>query len=158
LEHPNIVQVLDVGEHDGLPYVAMELMDRGSLADAISENPLPPRRAAEVVELLARAVQTAHDAGIIHRDLKPANVLLGTPRAVQPDHPALGTLQLLGVPKVSDFGLAKRINEERGQTRTGAVIGTPSYMAPEQAQGKTNQVRPAVDIYALGAILYECLT
>jgi tRNA A-37 threonylcarbamoyl transferase component Bud32 len=159
LTHPNIVKVFDVGKHEGLPYVTMEYMDRGSLAEVIDHNPLPPRRAAEVIELLARAVHTAHQAGIIHRDIKPANVLLATaPVSLDMYHPAYQTLRLLGVPKVADFGLAKRMDEEGGQTRTGAVMGTPAYMAPEQAMGKNRQIGPAADVWALGAILYECLT
>jgi YD repeat-containing protein len=159
LAHAHIVEVLDLGEFEGLPYVTMEFMDKGSLAEVIENNPMPPRRAAEVMELLARAVQHAHDTGIIHRDLKPANVLLSSPSAsLSTSHPAYQTLQLLGVPKVADFGLAKRVNEEGGQTRTGAVVGTPAYMAPEQAMGKTKELDHACDIWALGAILYECLT
>lgn len=158
LSHPHIVPVIAVGRHNGLPYVALEFMDRGSLADAITDNPLMPARAAELVEILARAVQAAHDAGIIHRDLKPANVLLASPVDVSSDHPAVATLNLLGVPKVADFGLAKRIDDEGAQTRTGAIMGTPGYMAPEQATGKSRTLGPSCDIWALGAILYECLT
>jgi serine/threonine protein kinase len=155
--HPHIVRVWEVGEYQGLPYAALEFMDRGNLREAIANNPLPARCAAEVVELVARAMQTAHEAGIIHRDLKPANILLSTP---EDGHPlsTWATVRLLGVPKVSDFGLAKQIDGEGANTRTGAVMGTPSYMAPEQAEGRTKYVGPATDIYSLGAILYECLT
>ena len=142
LDHPNIVKVFDVGEHDGHDYFALELCPGGSLAGRLDGTPLPPREAAELAEKLARAVAAAHAAGIVHRDLKPGNVLLGSG----------------GEPKVTDFGLAKRLDDDSGQTRTGAVMGTPSYMAPEQAFGDTRGIGPAVDVYALGAILYEMLT
>src|SRR5262249_30288386 len=117
-----------------------ELVGGGSLADLLSRGPLPPRRAAELVERVACAIQHAHERGIVHRDLKPANVLLAGD----------------GTPKVTDFGLAKR-SDDSGLTATGAVLGTPSYMAPEQAQGKPNVGAPC-DLWALGAVLYECLT
>jgi tRNA A-37 threonylcarbamoyl transferase component Bud32 len=139
LQHPNIVQVYEVGEHAGLPYLALELCAGGSLEKKLNGTPLPPREAAELVEKLAQAMHVAHGRGVIHRDLKPANVLLAED----------------GTPKVTDFGLAKKL-DEAGQTATGAVMGTPSYMAPEQAGGKP--VGPLADVYALGAILYECLT
>jgi serine/threonine-protein kinase len=142
LQHPNIVQVFEVGEHDGLPFFSMEFCPEGSLADRLEGAPLDPRRAGTLVATLARAVQAAHEVRVVHRDLKPGNVLLGSG----------------GTPKVSDFGLAKRLDEGGGQTADGAIIGTPSYMAPEQAGGKTSAVGPAADVYALGAILYELLT
>src|SRR5262249_36161388 len=104
-------------------------------------TPFPPKIAAAIVEKLARAMDAAHQKGVIHRDLKPANVLLAED----------------GTPKVTDFGLAKKL-DEAGQTHSGAIVGTPSYMAPEQAQGKSKEIGPACDVYALGAILYECLT
>src|SRR5262245_20387125 len=111
LQHPHIVQVVEIGEHQGLPYVTMEFMDRGSLQDAIAGNPLPPRRAADLVEMVARAVQVAHDNGIIHRDIKPGNVLLTLPpETLDPAHPAHQTMMMLGMPKVGDFGLAKRLD------------------------------------------------
>jgi len=153
LQHPNIVQIHEVGEHQGLPYFALEFVDGGSLAQRLVHSPLSPGSAAELVETLARAVHAAHAHGIVHRDLKPANVLLTAG----------------GFPKVADFGLAKRLDDAAGQTASGAVLGTPSYMAPEQAGGRSpldsgdtarggNRVSPAVDVYALGAILYETLT
>jgi hypothetical protein len=141
LQHPHIVQVFDIGEHHGTPYFSQEFCPGGSLATKLSGTPLPPRQAAALVETLARAVHAAHQAGILHRDLKPANVLLTADNQ----------------PKIADFGLAKKLGEA-GQTATGAVMGTPSYMAPEQAGGKSKELGPAADVYALGAILYECLT
>jgi WD40 repeat protein len=143
LQHPNVVQVHDSGRHDGRPFMALELVPGGSLHDRLNGGPLPPAEAARLVEGVARGVQAAHAAGIVHRDLKPGNVLLAAD----------------GTPKVTDFGLAKRVEgEDAGLTRTGAVLGTPSYMAPEQAGGDGKRVGPAADVYALGAILYECLT
>jgi serine/threonine protein kinase len=141
LQHPNIVQVYEIGGHHGLPFFSLEFCAGGSLARRLDGRPLPPGRAAELVEALARAVAAAHRAAVIHRDLKPANVLFTAD----------------GTPKVTDFGLAKRLDETR-LTATGAVMGTPSYMAPEQARGDVTAVGPAADVYALGAILYECLT
>jgi WD40 repeat protein len=141
LSHPNVVQVYEVGETGGLPFFALEFFPGGSLARRLGGTPLPPGDAARLVEVLARAVQAAHEAGVVHRDLKPANVLLAAD----------------GTPKVADFGLAKLAGGDSGRTATGAVLGTPSYMAPEQAQGK-KEVGPQVDVYALGAVLYECLT
>jgi serine/threonine-protein kinase len=142
LRHPNIVQVHDVGEMAGQPYFTMELVEGGSLAQKIAGTPQPVRQAAELVATLASAVQFAHQSGIMHRDLKPANILLATD----------------GTPKITDFGLARSIQEGPRLTLTGARLGTPSYMAPEQALGKTSALGPAVDIYALGAVLYELLT
>jgi outer membrane protein assembly factor BamB/tRNA A-37 threonylcarbamoyl transferase component Bud32 len=140
LSHPNVVQIFEVGEHDGLPYLSLEFCAGGGLDRKLSGTPQPPRQAAALVRTLAEAMQAAHDAKVIHRDLKPANVLLMSD----------------GTPKITDFGLAKKLDEQ-GRTQTGAVMGTPSYMAPEQAQGRKD-VGPAADTYALGAILYECLT
>jgi hypothetical protein len=142
LQHPNIVQIFEVGQSHGLPYFSLEFVDGGSLADQLAVAPLAARRAAALVETLALAMHHAHRQGIVHRDLKPANVLLAAD----------------GTPKITDFGLAKRLEVPSGQTRTGAVVGTPGYMAPEQAGGKNREVGPAADVYALGAILYECLT
>jgi serine/threonine-protein kinase len=144
LAHPNIVQIHEIGEQDGLPYFSLEYCDGGSLEKQLAGTPLPPAQAAALVETLARAVEAAHQQGVIHRDLKPGNVLLSA---------ACG----LADPKITDFGLAKRLEDAPGQTQTGAILGTPSYMAPEQAEGRKDVGAPA-DVYALGAILYECLT
>jgi serine/threonine-protein kinase len=142
LHHPHIVQIYEVGRQDGCPYCCLEFIDGGNLADKLRGAPLPAEQAARLVEKLARAMQAAHQHGIIHRDLKPGNVLLTAE----------------GEPKITDFGLAKRMDSELAQTKTGAVLGTPAYMAPEQAEGKGAAVGPATDIYGLGAILYELLT
>jgi tetratricopeptide (TPR) repeat protein len=142
LQHPNIVQVYEVGEQDGLPYFSLEYVDGGSLLGKVAGTPQPAREAAKTVQALAQAMDYAHRRGIMHRDLKPANILLTSD----------------GVPKITDFGLAKRFDEDASQTRTGAILGTPSYMAPEQAAGKSKEVGPPADIYALGSILYELLT
>jgi hypothetical protein len=148
LQHPHIVAVYEVGEHDGRPFFSMEFCAGGSLKEKLAGTPLSPREAARLVETLASAVEAAHQKGIVHRDLKPANVLL----SAGPGAPLVDC-----TPKVADFGLAKRL-DDAGRTATGAVVGTPSYMAPEQAAGKTKEVGPAADVYALGAVLYECLT
>jgi hypothetical protein len=142
LRHPNVVQVYDVGDADGRPYFTMELMEGGSLARKMAGAPQPPRQTAALLATLAEAMHAAHQAGIVHRDLKPANILF------TPD----------GTPKVADFGLARRLEVGPGLTQSGVPLGTPSYMAPEQARGQSRAVGPAVDVYALGAILYECLT
>jgi tetratricopeptide (TPR) repeat protein/tRNA A-37 threonylcarbamoyl transferase component Bud32 len=151
LQHPNIVQVFEWGEHQQVPYLALEFVSGGSLAERVRQAPLPPTKAAECVEQLARAVGCAHAAGIIHRDLKPENVLLTAD----------------GTPKVADFGLAKRVETGEPQaaapgaadlTRPGSIVGTPNYMAPEQARGGRGGVGPAADIYSLGAILYRLLS
>jgi serine/threonine protein kinase/tetratricopeptide (TPR) repeat protein len=161
-QHPNVVQIFEVGEQEGRPYLVLEFVEGGSLAQALNGSPQPPREAAQLVETLARAVHYAHQQGIVHRDLKPANVLLASGGWEHPDaltrsggsHPPLAGL----VPKITDFGLAKRLGGEAGWTQTGAILGTPSYMAPEQALGRNQAVGPATDVYALGAILYELLT
>jgi hypothetical protein len=142
LDHPNIVPVFEVGEHDGQSYFSMAFVEGGSLAGRIAGGPLPPREAAELVEAIARAAQFAHERGVVHRDLKPANILLDSE----------------GRPRVSDFGLAKHAKSGDSLTSTGAIVGTPGYMAPEQAAGKTNLVGPLSDVYGLGAILYALLT
>jgi serine/threonine-protein kinase len=158
LAHPNIVQVHEVGAHQGRPFFAMEYVEGGSLEEKLGGTPLPAGQAAELVKTLAQAVQAAHDKGVVHRDLKPANVLLTAPaRPPAAERDAAGGLAF-GVPKITDFGLAKRLDGEVGQTQSGAIMGTPSYMAPEQAAGRSKAVGPACDVWALGAILYECLT
>jgi WD40 repeat protein len=166
LQHPNIVQVYEVGEEDGRPYFSMELVEGGALDRKIAGAPQPAGPTAELVEVLARAAHYAHTRGVVHRDLKPANVLLAGPIGNATEgvpYSAVGNA-LRGVPgadavpKITDFGLAKRLDLGPGQTRSGAVLGTPSYMAPEQAEGRPEAVGPLADVYALGAILYECLT
>jgi WD40 repeat protein/tRNA A-37 threonylcarbamoyl transferase component Bud32 len=146
VQHPNVVQLLEAGEHDGLPYFTLEFIEGGTLAGKLDGTPLPSEEAARLVEGLARGVHRAHECGVVHRDLKPANVLLTKD----------------GTPKITDFGLAKKVEGGAGLTRTGAVVGTPSYMAPEQAGhlsgAQAPPVGPSADVYSLGAILYECLT
>jgi len=142
LRHPNIVQIYDIGEVDGMPFVSLELVEGGDLQNRLAGTPQPGGPAALLLATLARAVHAAHQARIVHRDLKPPNVLLTAD----------------GVPKITDFGLAKRLESDDNQTRSGDIMGTPSYMAPEQALGHNKDVGPAADIYALGAILYEVLT
>ena len=134
LRHPHIVQLYDVGELASGPYFTMELVEGGSLA--LMGRPLPPRQAAELIAKLANAVQFAHKSGFMHRDLKPANILITAE----------------GIPKISDFGLARSIDAGPEYTYTGIRIGTPTYMAPEQAAGKPSAIGPAVDIYALGGV------
>jgi serine/threonine protein kinase len=142
LRHPGIVHIYEIGEHDGLPYFSLEFCPGGSLDGQLDGTPLPPQKAAALVAQLAQAIHAAHRAGVVHRDLKPANVLLLED----------GSL------KISDFGLAKRLDSDQAQTASGAVMGTPCYMAPEQALGQVRMIGPATDVYALGAILYELLT
>ncbi len=142
LQHPHVVQVYGYGEQDGCPYLCLEWMDGGTLARRVNGRPLRPRSAAKLVQSLARAMHAAHEAGVVHRDLKPGNVLLSRD----------------GVPKVADFGLAKLLDGGADLTRSGAAVGTPSYMAPEQVRGRAGLVGPRTDVYALGAVLYELLT
>jgi serine/threonine protein kinase len=150
VRHTNVIQVYDSGECNGYPFLAMEFLGGGSLSQRLREKgKLPPRDAASLVTKIARGVQAAHDRGIVHRDLKPHNVLLDVvPEGAPPD--------TCGEPKVMDFGLAKRDGAEL--TQTGAVLGTPAYMAPEQARGETRAVGRSADVWALGVILYECLS
>jgi serine/threonine-protein kinase len=149
LQHPNIVQIYDLGEHEGRPFFSLELLEGGSLARRLGGQALPPRQAAQLVEVLARAMHAAHEHGVVHRDLKPSNILL----AGHPDTPLPQC-----VPKITDFGLVKRLDGSEGLTISGTVMGTPAYMAPEQAAGHNRDIGPPCDIYGLGAILYECLT
>jgi serine/threonine protein kinase len=158
LQHPNIVQVHEVGEHNGLPYLTLEYVEGGSLAHRLSRKRPTVRQSAALIEQLARAVHYAHQKGIVHRDLKPGNILLAA------DQAGGGTSESGWAPKIVDFGLAKQMEGMASiittgpRTQTGAILGTPSYMAPEQAGGKSKNIGPAVDVYSLGAILYECLT
>jgi eukaryotic-like serine/threonine-protein kinase len=144
LQHPNVVQVYDYGEHDGLPYFAMEFVPGGTLAARVHDHPLPPRDAAALMASIADGVQSAHAVGIVHRDLKPENILIQG--------------HGLGTPKVTDFGLAKKVDTADGLTATGAILGTPGYMAPEQAAGAGKSADVRTDVYGLGAILYRILT
>jgi WD40 repeat protein/tRNA A-37 threonylcarbamoyl transferase component Bud32 len=141
LAHPNIVQIHEVGEHEGRPFLSLEFVDGGGLDKKLGGAPLPAHDAARLIETVARAVHHAHCQGVVHRDLKPANILLTAD----------------GIPKITDFGLA-RLGAGSEQTQSGDVLGTPSYMAPEQASGRNSAIGPATDIYALGATLYELLT
>jgi WD40 repeat protein len=142
LQHPQVVQIFRIGDFQGRPYLEMEYVNGGSLADRLDGLPWTPTGAARLIESLALAIHHAHLRGIVHRDLKPANILLTAD----------------GMPKVTDFGLAKSLGADIGLTRTDSIIGSPSYMAPEQTAGKSGQVGPATDVYSLGAILYELLT
>ncbi|WP_165235611.1 serine/threonine-protein kinase [Aquisphaera insulae] len=144
LQHPNIVQIFALGEHEGRPYFEMEHVPGGNLASLMKEQPWAPRDAARTIEVLSRAVHEVHRLGIVHRDLKPANILIGAD----------------GSPKIADFGLAKWLDVDSSLTRTQWIVGSPHYMAPEQAgsAGGRDLVGQAADVYSLGAILYELLT
>ena len=142
LEHPAIVQIHHLGDHDGRPYLELEYVDGGSLDDRSDGTPLPAGEAAELVEALARAIHYSHGLGVVHRDLKPSNILLTQD----------------GRAKIADFGLAKMLDTDSRITGSGLILGDPSYMAPEQASGETRGAGPSADIYALGAILYALLT
>ncbi len=141
LSHPHIVPVFGWGEHDGVPFLTLGYLPGGTLSARLASSPLAPRDAAALVRTLALAVQAAHDAGVVHRDIKPGNILFDA----------------AGAPHVADFGLARKLDADSGLSRAGDIIGTPSYMAPEQARGLKDAGPPA-DVYALGAVLYECLT
>jgi eukaryotic-like serine/threonine-protein kinase len=141
LRHPNIVQIYEVGECDNLPYFSLEFVDGTALDRALGGKPWGARETALLMETLARAMHFAHQQGIVHRDLKPANILLTSD----------------GIPKITDFGLAKKLEGDSGQTKSGALMGTPSYMAPEQARGEFRELGPVADVHALGAMMYEML-
>jgi serine/threonine-protein kinase len=188
LQHPNIVQIHEFGVHQGQPYCALEWVEGGTLSGRLAGVPVAPREAAELTATLARAMHHAHERGIVHRDLKPGNVLLTpnpkseirnpkqirnpkeqNPKMARPNvsdlgHSDLGFVSDFGFrisdfsPKIADFGLAKRLDAPDGYTATGEILGTPSYMAPEQAEGRPEDVGPAADVYALGGILYVLLT
>ncbi len=163
LQHPNIVQIYEIGEQNGLPYYSLEFVNAGSLAQFLCNNAHPPKICAQFVQDLAQAIHYAHRRGIVHRDLKPANILLQLDESeILKDGQLADSMVfrnlLAYVPKITDFGLAKHMGGEEGPFRLGAVVGTPSYMAPEQARGTSGEVGPAADVYALGAILYEMLT
>jgi WD40 repeat protein len=142
LQHPNIVAIHDVGEHEGQPYYSMELVEGQTLAELVRDHPLPPRRAATYLQTIAGAVHYAHQHGILHRDLKPSNILIDE----------------FDRPRITDFGLAKRLAEAPGATLAGVMMGSPSFMPPEQAEGRAGALGPATDVYALGAMLYHLLT
>ena len=142
LQHPNIVPIHEVGQHEGLHYFSMDFVEGRSLSAVLRENVLPAKQAASYVRQMAEAIHYAHQQGTLHRDLKPSNVLIDSRDQV----------------RITDFGLAMRVEGDSGLTQTGQIVGTPSYMPPEQAQGKRSLIGPASDVYSLGAILYECLT
>ena len=142
LDHPGIVPIFEVGQHEGQHYFSMGFVEGQSLSQRLTEGPLPAREAAELIRRVSEAIEYAHQHGVIHRDLKPANILL------DPNNN----------PRVTDFGLAKKIQGDSGLTSSGQIMGTPSYMPPEQAGGKRGEVGPAADVYALGATLYALMT
>ena len=139
LDHPGIVSVFEVGEHDGHPFYSMRHVEGTTLAKRLAAGPVEAREAAALIASVAEAVQAAHDRGVLHRDLKPSNILI----------------DLEGRPHVSDFGLAKHLEADASVTHTGAILGTPCYMSPEQAAGSRGDVGPASDVWSLGAILYQ---
>lgn len=142
LDHAGIVSIFEVGEHDGHPFYSMQFIEGTTLAKRLAQGPLPPREAADLLAKVAEAVQSAHARGVLHRDLKPSNILIDA----------------AGEPRVSDFGLAKRLEAGDSVTHTGAILGTPCYMSPEQAAGSRGDVGPTSDVWSLGAILYQMLT
>lgn len=141
LDHPGIVSIFEVGEHDGHPFYSMRYIEGTTLSKRLEAGPIPPREGARILLRVAEAVQAAHARGVLHRDLKPSNILI----------------DLAGKPHVSDFGLAKRLEGNQTMTHTGAILGTPCYMSPEQAAGSRGDVGPVSDVWSLGAILYQVL-
>ncbi len=167
LQHANIVQIFGTGEEDGKPYFSLEFCGGGSLEGKLKGQPQHPREAAALLQTLAPAMHAAHERGIVHRDLKPANVLLSPKSETRNPKTETASVSDFGfrisdfVPKITDFGLAKKVEADgssSGQTASGTIVGTPSYMAPEQAAGQVKEIGPAADVYALGAMLYELLT
>jgi len=161
--HPHIVQVYRVGHHRARPYIVMELVRGGNLRDRLNGTPQPVRPAAELIQLLAQAVHHAHERQVIHRDLKPANILLDRGDRARgdddPKQPGDGDVgELYGTPKLTDFGLAKRLDDQADASRSNLIVGSPYYMAPEQCSQNSDQIGPRTDVYATGAILYEMLT
>ena len=142
LDHPGIVSILEVGEHDGLPFYSMRFIEGTTLARRLAEGSITPREGARLLAKVADAIQAAHSGGVLHRDLKPSNILI----------------DCVGEPHVSDFGLAKRLEADQSVTHTGAILGTPCYMSPEQAAGSRGEIGPSSDVWSLGAILYQMLT
>lgn len=155
MQHPNVVAIYEIGEHTGRPFLAMELVEDGSLDKQLAGQPQPAAQAANLLRIVAFAVQHAHEQKVVHRDLKPANILLLKNKSEVEDSGQISSF----VPKIADFGLAKRLDSDStALTREGVVLGTAGYMAPEQAEGRSHEIGPAADVYALGAILYELLT
>lgn len=142
LQHPSIVPVYDVGEIDGRPYFAMQYVQGRTLQELISASAIDDRQSVRIVEMIAQAVDFAHQNGVLHRDIKPSNILVDSE----------------GLARLTDFGLAKHTDAGESLTRTGVVLGTPSYMSPEQASGRMGQISPASDVYSLGSVLYHALT
>jgi eukaryotic-like serine/threonine-protein kinase len=141
IQHPNVMQIFDVGEYNGFPYLAAEYVDGGTLESKMTNGKLTIHETIKLMSQISRGVGAAHSKGVVHRDLKPSNILITAD----------------GIPKVADFGLAKQLGPENS-TMTGSVMGTPAYMAPEQASGQGRRIGPQTDVYALGVILYQCLT